>query len=246
MAGQATRIALALRADIFEGRLKAGERLAEIPLAERLGASRTPVRLALAELEQEGLVVPAPGGGFLVRAFTLREIDDAIDLRAQLEGMAARLVAEHGVSRGLARDLGDCLAAGDRALGSPRLTESALQDYAEMNTRLHALIVEAAGNAALSRALAVASAVPFAAASALVPTQGHESPRLRLLIHAHWQHHLLVEAMQAGQGTRAQALAVEHAENTKRNLRLVAEAGAAPPALAALVTDLSAPQRGTA
>ncbi|WP_270938317.1 GntR family transcriptional regulator, partial [Falsiroseomonas oryzae] len=55
--GQAARALIELRARIFTGRLRAGERLAEIPLAEALGMSRTPVRLALAELQAEGLAV---------------------------------------------------------------------------------------------------------------------------------------------------------------------------------------------
>ncbi len=114
--GQAARALIELRARIFTGRLHAGDRLAEIPLAEALGMSRTPVRLALAELQSEGLAVPAPGGGFAVRAFTVREIDDAIAVRGQLEGMAARLVAEHGVPRGLSRRLHEALAQGDAAL----------------------------------------------------------------------------------------------------------------------------------
>ncbi|MCU0889385.1 MAG: winged helix-turn-helix domain-containing protein [Rubritepida sp.] len=61
MPGQPHRIAHELRARIFAGELAAGARLAEIPLAEALGASRTPVRLALAQLEAEGLVLAAPG-----------------------------------------------------------------------------------------------------------------------------------------------------------------------------------------
>ncbi len=45
-----------LRQMIVKGRLAAGERLAEIPVAESLGVSRTPVRLAFRALEQEGLL----------------------------------------------------------------------------------------------------------------------------------------------------------------------------------------------
>lgn len=238
MSGHPTRVLIALRERIFSGALRAGERLAEIPVAEAMGVSRTPVRLALAELEREGLVVPVAGGGFAVRAFTVREIDDAIDLRGQLEGMAARLVAEHGVSRGLARDLDACLVAGDRALEGADLSEDALQAYAEMNTRFHGLIVDAAENAALLRAIAALNALPFASASALVAGPGSSEERHRLLQFAHRQHHQLVEAMTAGQGTRAEMLAREHAENARRNLRLVAEVGSAPPGFEALVTDV--------
>ncbi|WP_203070186.1 GntR family transcriptional regulator [Falsiroseomonas ponticola] len=234
LTGQAARALTELRARIFTGRLRAGDRLAEIPLAEALGMSRTPIRLALSALQSEGLAVPAPGGGFAVRAFTVREVDDAVALRGQLEGMAARLVAEHGVSRGLSRRLHEALDQGDAALARGVLDEEALDAYGAMNTALHAAIAEAAGNAPLSRAIAAVEALPFASASALVPSPGSAPQRHRLLTFAHQQHHLLVEALEAGQGTRAEALAREHADNARRNLRLILDSGEAE-GLAALI-----------
>ena len=228
MAGQTRRIAQELRARIFAGALPPGARLAEIPLAESLGASRTPVRLALAELEAEGLVERATGGGFLVRRFTLAEIEDAIAVRGQLEGMAARLLAEQGLAPGARHALDACLAAGDAALAGPALDGAALAAYGEMNDRLHAIIRDGAGNAALTRALSTVTALPFASASALVPHEGTAAARHALLRHAHHQHHLLVEALAAGQGARAEALMREHAENARRNLRLILAAGDAP------------------
>ena len=52
--------------------------------AERLGVSRTPLRLALGQLQHEGLLEPMPGGGFVVRSFTRQDVEDAIDLRGVL------------------------------------------------------------------------------------------------------------------------------------------------------------------
>ncbi|MBY0335344.1 MAG: GntR family transcriptional regulator [Acetobacteraceae bacterium] len=227
MAGQPQRIAQTLRQQIFDGSHAAGARLAEIPLAEALGVSRTPVRLALAQLEAEGLILAAPGGGFLVRRFTLAEVEDAIAVRGQLEGMAARLLAEQGLSPAARHALDACLAAGDEALGAPTLDAAALASYGEMNDRLHAIILAGSGNAALARALGAVTALPFAAASALVPHEGSRAARHELLRHAHRQHHLLVEALAAGQGTRAEALMREHAENARHNLRLILAAGEA-------------------
>jgi GntR family transcriptional regulator of vanillate catabolism len=237
--GQAARALIELRSRIFTGRLRAGERLAEIPLAEALGMSRTPVRLALSGLQAEGLAVPAPGGGFAVRAFSAREIDDAIAVRAQLEGMAARLVAEHGVPRGLSRRLHAALEQGDAALARGVLDAEATDAYVAMNGALHAAIVEAAGNEALSRALALVQALPFASASALVPAAA-SAQRLRLLTIAHQQHHWLVEALEAGQGTRAEALAREHADIARRNLRLILDSGGAEGVAALIARDADA------
>ena len=58
-----------LRRLIDEGRYPAGTRLAEIPVAEALGVSRTPVRLAFRTLAQEGLLQPHGKRGFVVREF---------------------------------------------------------------------------------------------------------------------------------------------------------------------------------
>jgi DNA-binding GntR family transcriptional regulator len=67
--------------------------LIEEQLAERLGVSRTPVRQALTMLEAEGLVEIAPNRGATVCSFSLEDVWDIYDLRAVLEGHAARRAA---------------------------------------------------------------------------------------------------------------------------------------------------------
>lgn len=86
----ATRL---IRDAIVEGTLEPGRRLKEEELARELGISRTPVREALLTLEKEGLVELPPKRGATIKAFTLEELDDAYELRALLEGHAARLAA---------------------------------------------------------------------------------------------------------------------------------------------------------
>ena len=72
---------LKLRDLILNGGLAPGERVSELPMVERLGVSRTPVRLALVKLEHEGLLEALPSGGYMVKAFGYDEIVDAIELR---------------------------------------------------------------------------------------------------------------------------------------------------------------------
>src|SRR5579871_1939088 len=112
-----------LRAMILQGDLAPGQRLAEIPLAADLGVSRTPVRRALAMLAQEGLVSESSSRGYVVREFSLQEVLDAIELRGVLEGLAARLVAERGASRGLLRELELCVERGDALFEAGRLAQ---------------------------------------------------------------------------------------------------------------------------
>src|ERR1700754_244260 len=88
-----------IREMILRGEIAPGQRVAEAPLADRLGVSRTPVRQALPLLAQEGLLLEHETRGYVVRAFTSADIIDAIDLRAVLEGLAARRVAELGASK---------------------------------------------------------------------------------------------------------------------------------------------------
>ena len=216
-------VLIQLRDLILRGEFEPGQRLAEQQLAERLGASRTPVRAALVTLEQEGLVEANETGKFLVRQFTPREVADAIAVRGHLEGMAARLVAEHGVSRQLQLDLQACLDDGDSALAANPLTYESYADYAAMNDRFHPLILQACGNRALQRAVALNDKLPFAPASAMLPMQGTVALDRDWMLYAHRQHHMLFAALKAGEGARAQALAIEHTEVAQMNMRMALE-----------------------
>src|SRR3990167_9139873 len=92
-----------------------------------------------------------------------------------------------------------------------------------MNDRFHALILEACGNLALQRAVALNDKLPFAPASAMLPMQGTVALDLDWMQYAHRQHHMLFDAMKRGEGSRAQALAVEHTEVAQMNMRLALE-----------------------
>jgi DNA-binding GntR family transcriptional regulator len=83
-----------IRDAIVEGRLEPGRRLKEDELARELGISRTPIREALRVLQSEDLVVATPNRGAVVRAHAAEELEDLYDLRALLEGHAARRAAE--------------------------------------------------------------------------------------------------------------------------------------------------------
>jgi CBS domain-containing protein len=75
---QTVKALLSLRDLILTGELKAGDRISELVVVERLGVSRTPIRMALVRLEEEGLLELIPSGGFAVKAFSERDILDSI------------------------------------------------------------------------------------------------------------------------------------------------------------------------
>lgn len=212
-------VLMQLRDLILKGEFAPGHKLAEQQLAERMGASRTPVRGALMALEQEGLIEANEVGKYAVRQFTAQEIMDAIQVRGHLEGMAARIVAEHGVSRQLEAQLQACLRSGDQLFSKKALSLKDYAAYAEMNDRLHEAIVQACGNRALQRALALNDKLPFAQASAMLPMQGAVGLDRDWMLYAHKQHHMLVDALRRGESTRAQHIATEHIEVALNNLR---------------------------
>ena len=217
-------IIVTLRELIAAGAFAPGQRLAEIPVAARLGVSRTPVRRALALLAGEGLLAPAGARGYLVRAFTFKDILNLIEVRGQLEGMAGRLVAEAGVSDSVRARLEACLAEGDDILRAPVHDAQADGRWSRMNARFHTLIVDACGNRALIEAMARNDKLPFAAAGALLGGDPSE-PSLRerhrdVLIQAQYQHRAIYDALTGGKGARAEGLMREHALLAHRNVTL--------------------------
>lgn len=218
MNSQQSRVLVQLRDMILKGDFMPGERLAEIPLAESLGASRTPVKLALASLEREGLIEPSPGGGYQMRRFTSREISDAIRVRGVVEGFAARLLAEEGPPRQLLRELHECLDAGDSTVQKPRMELDDYAAYTEMNDNFHQLIIDGCGNATLKRMMELLVRQPFASPSSMLPMQSSMEEGQQWMQQAHRQHHAIVQAIERGQGSRAQALGEEHVEIARMNL----------------------------
>jgi GntR family transcriptional regulator of vanillate catabolism len=205
---QTARALIGLRELLLRGEFARGERISEVPLAARLGVSRTPVRMALERLAHLGLLDVGASGGFTVREFTIDEVRDAIELRAVLEGTAARLAAERLTDDAELDALRGHCDAIDRQTD---LSINTLGDYMDGNESFHAAIVDLAKSDMLRRALAHANSLPFAAPSAMVfPTTVLDASRETFAI-AKFQHRSIVDAIRDRQGTRAEHLAREHA-----------------------------------
>ncbi|GGA61596.1 GntR family transcriptional regulator [Pseudoclavibacter endophyticus] len=87
-----------LRRLVLSGDYPPGTQLAEVALAQEFDVSRTPVREALKQLENEGLVEIRPKVGTFVRTPTQREIVELFELKEGLEGLAAGLLARRGTT----------------------------------------------------------------------------------------------------------------------------------------------------
>ena len=208
---QPSTVTVQLREMILRGELRPCQRLKETELAERLGMSRTPVRQALPALAQEGLLVPAGKRGYSVRAFTMQQSLDALQLRSVLEGVAARAVAEKGVSSVTLAALNDCLAEGDALFISRSLQDDDESRYAQMNERFHRLIIEEADMGLLESLIERCNVVPFTAPLSIAFSSTSKQKMFDLLFYAHRQHHAIVHAIEAGHGDRAEFLFREHA-----------------------------------
>ncbi len=220
MSTQLDQAVLHLREMILRGKLAPGQRLAEAPLAEELGMSRTPVRRALPLLAQEGLLSMHETRGYVVRAFTWAEVVDAIELRGVLEGMVARRIAERGAGKAFLRDLRGCLDDGDAIVGKGHFEEEDEARYAEMNARFHTLIREEGGSSIIADALERNNHVPFAAPQAVAFDKDNLEQMYELLHYAHRQHHAIVHALERGQSARVECLMREHATTTKESINV--------------------------
>lgn len=222
-ATHAQRALAILRQRILAGDLTGGQRLLEVALAEDLGISRTPVRDALARLAAEGLLDRAAGGGFVVRAFALRDVIETIDLRGLLEGAAARIAAERGVGAAQIAAAQELLAALDGAFAGDQID---IDLYAGLNAQFHAMLAEMAQSDVISREIARITALPFAAPSAFLDDPSQQATSARALAVTQAQHHAILDAIAQREGARAEALVREHARAARRNAENLMARGA--------------------
>ncbi|GCE01933.1 GntR family transcriptional regulator [Embleya hyalina] len=128
---------------VVAGRWAPGERIVERRVAVELGVSQAPVREALRELEQLGLVESEPNKGVRVRSFSETDLREIYPVRAGLEETAARLA--------LPRIDDERLAALDRHVAALHAASTAGDAAAQVRhgVAFHREIVAASGNALL-------------------------------------------------------------------------------------------------
>jgi DNA-binding GntR family transcriptional regulator len=83
-----------LKDDIVQLRIKPGEKLSEMQLAERYEVSRAPIRQVIARLQQEKLVIVRPQIGTIVSPISLKKARDTLQVRILLEPYAAEVAAQ--------------------------------------------------------------------------------------------------------------------------------------------------------
>jgi DNA-binding GntR family transcriptional regulator len=136
-----------LRDAILDGTLEPGEQLRDAELAEWLGLSRTPIREAVARLEEYGLVETAPNRYTRVTPLRGRDARDAFSVVAALHALAATL--------GVARISDDELAEMRRANAdfAAALQANDVDHAIAADDRFHAVLVQASANTEIARSL---------------------------------------------------------------------------------------------
>ena len=192
--------------EIRSGALPAGMRLTETDLAARLRVSRTPVREAIRRLEGDGLVAHRPRLGAVVRRLDHAEVIELYEMRAVLEGTAARLAARaaSAAERAELAAINQEMAAAARGAGA-----EAGPALAALNRQFHDALARAARNRFLLRSTAAVQSTLLL----LGPTTLDDRARAAVAVA---EHDAVLGAIDGGDGEGAEALMRRHIEGAER------------------------------
>ncbi len=184
---------------ILQGDLPPGAQIREEQLAETCGVSRTPVRDALRRLESQAFIRRSESQRSFVAEWSLDDIADAFELRAILEGRAARRAAER-IDDVALRLLRDCNRMIFEAV---KQTPADIQGFLEANREFHEIILDRAASRRLSSLLSALIEQP------VVWRTAHHYGRDALL-RSHAEHEELLAAFARRDGAWAEAVMSAH------------------------------------
>ena len=176
------------------GVYKPGDRLVESELAERFGVSRTPIREALQRLETQSLL-SRDGRSLIVSSLDHNQLSELYIVRAELEGLAARLAAQHATPEEL-EVLQQMIDADQALLDDPR-------KLSQSNRKFHKQVHLASHNRFLVQQLDMVHRSMALLANTSLAVEGRGADALG-------EHQALVDAMVAGDGEAASAAIKNH------------------------------------
>lgn len=188
-----------IRRAILDGTLFPGQRLTEEGLARDLKTSRTPVREALRVLKAEGLVVSTPYHGSTVRAYEIHDLDDMYQLRALLEGHAARRAAQRIDDEGITK----LRESTDRLVALGDATDENVGQIVSENVFFHTTILEIAGSQRLTEMVRKVIELPLVYNS----YRWYSGDQMRISAHYHRQ---ITKALADRDADRAELVMKEH------------------------------------
>ena len=192
-----------LRTNIVNGKLKMGQILSERVISEELGVSKSPVREALAQLRDEGLVTIEPQKGAKVFTLTNDEVTQICDFRQAIETAAFELALSRN-PRELADDMDDVVAKMEEAQKKGRMAT-----YLALDTAFHELIFKHCENDYLAAAYS-----RYVGKIAALRTHLSDLPQHTELSFA--EHTLLAKAVRKGDEKKIRRLLAEHIDRTRQ------------------------------
>lgn len=171
------------------------------------------------KLAEEGLLERNATVGYTVREFTLRDIEEAIELRGTIEGVAARLAAERGAEPHQLVALSEIVHNLTELLDDLSIpNETMIERYFELNGLFHDKLRGLCDSFVIEHLYSRLEGIPFASPNAFVIAQSHyEQSRLVLKI-GNTQHHAIIDAVKKRQGGRAEHVTREHARLSHQTL----------------------------
>jgi DNA-binding GntR family transcriptional regulator len=188
----------AIVSEIVDGELPANARLIQDELARAYGVSRQPVQQALLLLRDRGMVKEAPGRGLIVSPLDVGFVRNLYEIRAMLDGLAARLAAERGAER--ARVEGPAFLE----MGRAAVASGSLNEQIEADMRFHAFINELADNSLIGET--TAPHWPYLRRVMGEVLRDDEQMPQSILS----EHVAILDAIIAGDGARAETLSRDH------------------------------------
>lgn len=187
----------AILEEIASGAFAPGDRIIQEQIAQALGVSRQPVQQALTLLRNQGVLQDAPGRGLLVAPLDPDHVRHMYDIRAAIEGLAARRAAELGAER--AAKAGPALIeAGRKAVAAGSVAKMIAADM-----KFHEFIYALSGNPLIEPALETHLTYTQRVMGEVLISD--EKPR------DIWdQHEAILKAVAKGDGDRAEALVRSH------------------------------------
>jgi DNA-binding GntR family transcriptional regulator len=194
-----------LKTEIVKGVIKPGTKLLEAKIAEQMGISRTPIREAMRELAAKGFVKMIPNHGIVVRANSIKDIQEVLQIRVVLEGLATRLTTTL-IRKEETKKLDSYIEQMEKfASGNDPFA------YCGIDSKFHDLIVNSCGNIQLIQIIKNISEKVnrYRINSLNVPG------RLKYSLKEHQE---IVEALKGKDAEQANRLSQKHIENVFANI----------------------------
>lgn len=129
-----------LREGLLNGEILPPQHLVEARIAKELGTSRTPIREALHSLELEGLIESIPRVGYVVKSISVQEVEEICEIRAVIEGLAARWAIEKAHGK-LIVELGKNISNSE-----DKVSKGNVKTFVDMDAQFHEIISKFSGS----------------------------------------------------------------------------------------------------